>query len=94
MIGIKDTELRQTRFFKDVFNEGWQGGHQEGRQEGLEAGRQAEARALLLRLLSKRFGPVGEDTQQRIAEASTAQLETWADRLLDAPNLAAVFDPH
>jgi hypothetical protein len=48
----------------------------------------------LLRLLGKRFGPVGDDLRQRIAEATTEQLEAWTDNILDAETPAAVFDGH
>lgn len=56
---------------------------QEGRQEG---------EALLLeRLLSRKFGPLPDATQQRIRQASTAQLEAWSLNLLTADSLAQVF---
>ncbi|SMF94306.1 protein of unknown function [Methylomagnum ishizawai] len=80
MVGIQDIELKQTRFYQDVYGE--------GRQEG----RRQEAQALLLRLLGKRFGPLGEEVQLRIAEAGIEQLEAWTDNLLDAPDIVAVFD--
>ena len=49
---------------------------------------------MLERLLSKRFGPLSDDTRQRLTQATSDQLETWAERLLDAPTLSAVFEPH
>ena len=64
------------------------------REEGIEIGK-AEGEAILLtRLLTKRFGPLSPDTAQRLQTATTEQLELWADRILDAPTLAAVFDGH
>ena len=44
------------------------------------------------RQLTKRFGPLSPDTAQRLQTATTEQLELWADRILEAPTLAAVFD--
>ena len=41
---------------------------------------------LLVRQLTKRFGPLSAATQ--------AQLEHWADAILDAPTLEAVFAAH
>lgn len=63
-----------------------QEGHREGRQEG-------EA-AVLLRQLLRRFGPLGAATVERVQKASPAELEQWADNILDAGSLAEVFgDP-
>ena len=41
--------------------------------------------------LRPRFGPVSEATRTRLQSATPEQLETWAERLLDAPNSDAVF---
>jgi hypothetical protein len=63
---------------------------QGARREGIQQGE-----ALVLeRLLVKRFGVLPDETRQRLAQASTEQLETWIDRLLDAPTLHAVFESH
>jgi len=64
------------------------------RNEGRQEGRQEGQTAVLERLLAKRFGPLTDDTRQRLAGATPEQLETWAERLLDAPTLSAVFEPH
>jgi len=58
-------------------------GRQEGKQEG-------EA-TVLLRLLTRRFGPLGESMTQRIRCASPGELEQWADHILDARSLDEVF---
>ena len=50
--------------------------------------------AVLARLLSKRFGPLDEQTSARLKAATLDQLDIWADRILDAPTLQAVFDGH
>lgn len=77
--------------------EGWQKGRQEGRMVGLQEGRQEgrqEGEALVLqRLLAKRFGPLPIDVTRKIAAAGADDLETWFDRLLDAPTLETVFRP-
>ncbi len=63
---------------------------QGARREGIQQGE-----ALVLeRLLVKRFGVLPEDMRQRLTQASTEQLETWTDRLLDAPTINAVFENH
>jgi hypothetical protein len=65
-----------------------------GMQQGMQAGMQQEARLLLERLLSKRFGALSEATQMRLQNATLEQLNLWVDRILDAPTLSAVFDGH
>mgnify|MGYP003343893772 CR=1 FL=1 len=46
---------------------------------------------LLHRQLTKRFGPISLDVVQKLKAASIQDLERWGERLLDAPNLQAVF---
>jgi len=49
---------------------------------------QAKGRvALLIRLLALRFGPLTQGAEQRLAEASIAELDKIAERLLTAPTL-------
>jgi hypothetical protein len=59
---------------------------------GMEQGMQHEAISILERQLTKRFGPLTVDTRTKLKSASLDQLDLWADRILDAPTLAAVFD--
>ena len=47
---------------------------------------------MLAMLLSKRFGPLGEDTRVRLERANAAQLQRWAERVLDATILGEVLD--
>ena len=49
---------------------------------------------VLERQLAKRFGPLSDDTRARLKNATAEQLELWADRILDAPTLAAIFGDH
>jgi len=73
-----------------------QQGKQEGKQEGIQLGKQEGIqqgeRGLLLRLLRRRFGnQVDTDTEQRIAAASTEQIDIWAERVLSAATLTEVL---
>jgi hypothetical protein len=54
-------------------------------------GRQEGEAALLRRLLTRRFGPLPEWVDDRLRRASIEELETWGDRVLDAAELAEVF---
>ena len=69
-------------------------GKLEGKLEGIQQGEVIGEAKVLTRLLTKRFGPLSPDTAQRLNTATSDQLELWAERILDAPSLAAVFDPH
>ncbi len=72
MLGLIDTDLKQTRFYQEVFAEG----RQEGRQE--------ESVELALRLLRRRFGAsLAATHEQRIGRLSLEQAETLMEALLD-----------
>jgi hypothetical protein len=66
-------------------------GLERGRQEGLQQGLQEGQSRLLARQLIKRFGPLPKEIQERLAQASAVQLETWAEAVLDASTLNEVF---
>ena len=76
MLGFTETDLKQTRFYQDVFAEG----RQEGRQE--------EAIALLMRQLTRRFGELPIALQTRIRQLNVAQLERLAEALLEFTSVA------
>jgi hypothetical protein len=63
----------------------------EGRDEGLVVGRAEGARATLVRLLSKRFGPLPSWAEEQIARAEQGELEAYADAVLAADSLEAVL---
>lgn len=75
-------------------------GREEGREEGLAEGLEAglakghlhgEA-TVLIRMLSKRFGPLPDAIAQRIESADAPMIERWLDRVLDAAALGEVFE--
>ena len=72
--------------------EGIAKGMAEGRAEGMDAGEHQAQMRTLLRQLERRFGPVPEETRDRIEAADTQTLDLWLDRILDAPTRDAVFD--
>ncbi len=76
---------------REGLEKGRQEGRQEGRLQGQLEGRQQEAAVMLLRFLSKRFGPVDEATRQKVEASPVEQLEAWGDRVLDANSLDDVF---
>jgi hypothetical protein len=63
---------------------------QEGFDEGFEKALQGQ-RAILLRLLGRRFGAVPEPIAVRVSAATPPDLERWFDRVLDAGSIDDVF---
>jgi predicted transposase YdaD len=63
--------------------EGIQEGIKIGRKEGEQDGKQEEARNLTVRLLTRRFGPMDPELQQRINKLSLPQLEQLFDAIYD-----------
>ena len=84
MLGFNDIELKQTRFYQDVFGEGMAEGEIKGEIKG-------EA-ALLLRQLERKFPPLPEAARQRIAAADAETLLAWGERVLDANSLEEIWE--
>ncbi len=74
---------------------GWAEGKREGQRLGQRLG-QREGRIkgqaeILSRQIARRFGPLDEATQNRLASAKPAMLQRWADAILTANTLEEVF---
>ena len=73
-------------------------GVMQGELAGLSKGRaegKAEGKAeLILRLLTRRFGTPPDWVAPRLQAATPDQLDTWAERTLDAATLTDVFGGH
>ena len=66
-------------------------GMEQGRVQGMEQDRVEGERAVLERLLHRRFGQLPPATAERLGRASADDLETWAENVLDAQTLGDVF---
>ena len=66
---------------------------QEGMERGVRQGRVEGERAVLERQLRRRFGRLSPQAAERLRRASAADLEIWADNVLDADTLDEVFRP-
>ena len=65
---------------------------QQGEDRGIQKGIQQGERALLLRLLRKRFGnQVDDATARRLEAASAEQIAIWAERVLSAATLVELL---
>lgn len=74
-----------------AIEEGLAKGIQQGMQHGMQEGlKQGEAR-LLGRLLARRFGELPPWAVERLASASEAQLERWADAMLACATIEQVL---
>jgi hypothetical protein len=69
-------DLKQTRFYQDVFAEG----EQEGRQK--------EGAALILRLLRRRCGELAPAMREHVTRLPLPQLEALGEALLDFQSVA------
>ena len=67
--------------------EGRAEGRVEGRLEGQADGQRAGKAALVIRLLTLRFGTLSEDVQARIEQSSIAELDAIGERLLTAATI-------
>jgi predicted transposase YdaD len=79
MLGLTDRDLKQTRFYQEVFAEG----QQQGRQEGQQEGRQEGEMTLILRLLQRRCGVLAPEVEERITRLGLERLEALGEALLD-----------
>lgn len=77
-----------------LLKEGMQQGMQQGIQKGMQQGVQQGEQNVLQRLLVRRFGPLDNQTRQRLQQATAQELECWADNILDARTLDEVFICH
>jgi predicted transposase/invertase (TIGR01784 family) len=60
-----------------------QKGLQQGQEQGKQQGRQEEAQAMIIRLLTRRFGVVAPQVREQIENLSITQLEDLGEALLD-----------
>ncbi len=67
-------------------------GHQEGRTEGRQEGHQEGQCDLLANLLRFKFGPLDVAIESRLAAATPAELNRWAERMLSASSLSEVLN--
>ena len=71
MLHLPDTDLRQTRFYREVFAEGEARGEHKGEVY------------LVLRLLNRRLGPLSKEYEAKVQGLSRQQIERMAEDLLD-----------
>ncbi len=86
---FREEVMRESVIYQDIL--------QKGRQEGRQEGKQEEALILLIRQLTRRFGEVEPQLQERVRGLSLAHLEELGEALLDfetVTDLAVWLDEH
>ncbi|MEO3704590.1 DUF4351 domain-containing protein [Trichormus azollae] len=87
--------MQESVIYQDILQKGkWEGkqeGLQIGKQEGKQERKQEREVLLILRLLSRRFGAVEPEIEERINQLSKTQLESLAEALLDFSSQADVI---
>jgi predicted transposase/invertase (TIGR01784 family) len=88
-------DLKNTRVYQEAKEEGLQLGKQEGlqlgKQEGLQLGEQRGLQrqvAMLLKMLTRKFGKLSPRTKNRITKLSVTQLENLAEVIFDLQTVA------
>jgi len=89
------TPLEETRAYQQLVGIGMEKGRiegrTEGRQEGRYEGRQAEARAILTKLIQRRFGELPDWALTQLKRAEPEQLEAWAEQIFDAADVTTLL---
>lgn len=81
---VKDSAMSAADWLRA---QGWQQGWEKGREEGRAEGREEGRRALLLRQIELRFGPVTRHARAKVLAAEPSQIDEWALHLLTARSL-------
>jgi hypothetical protein len=63
----------------------------QGKAEGKAEGELSGRTAVLIKLLTLKYGPLSADASQRVQQATTEELDRWAERILSATSLDDVL---
>jgi hypothetical protein len=81
----------EQRAHRQGLREGIRQGMERGMERGIEQGMERGTRALLERLVRRRFGRLPRSASARIRQADRATLERWAEQVLTARSIDDVF---
>ena len=88
MQSLADVESKIASAAERGMEIGMEKGVEIGREEGVVEGQSR----LLKRLLERRFGTLPQWATEKLTRATELELETWADTMLIAPTMEAVFN--
>ena len=83
MLHLIDVELKDTRFYQEVFAEGEEIGRREGRQEGRQEGRREGEADMLVRQLRRPLGALPIEDEALVRALPDERLEALGEALLD-----------
>ena len=89
----REKHPKESRMIMGLNQRAREEGRQEGRVQGRVEGRVEGERAVLERMLRRRFGALPPVVGARLGGASATDLEAWADNVIDAETLNEVFQP-
>ena len=75
--------MKESVIYQEIRAEAIAEGEQIGEQRGVQRGQHNEARSLLLRLLTKKFGTLSDRYQTQIINLPLEQMESLSEALLD-----------
>ncbi|MCB1921601.1 MAG: DUF4351 domain-containing protein [Candidatus Competibacteraceae bacterium] len=93
MLGLTEINLKQSRFYQEVFAEGEIQEEAKGEAKGKTEGKTEGKAETLKRLLTRRFGRLPKWAITHIDAAVETQLDGWLDAILDAATLEEVIGP-
>jgi len=79
---------------QEWIDQGIEQGIEKGYKKGKAEGKAEGVASMLSKMLERRFGPLPENVKERIAKADSDTLASWGERVIDAPDLKAVFEKH
>ncbi|MBK1990433.1 Rpn family recombination-promoting nuclease/putative transposase [Sphaerospermopsis aphanizomenoides BCCUSP55] len=88
---FREEIMQESVIYQDILQKGKLEGKLEGINIGKQEGKLEGEVLLILRLLSRRFGAVDAETEERIHQLSTTQLESLAEAILDFSSQADVI---
>ncbi|RLB44833.1 MAG: hypothetical protein DRJ42_31160 [Deltaproteobacteria bacterium] len=88
---IPEVEAAMASPAEQLIQEGEERGLKKGLKKGRQEGRQEASRTMLVRLIQLRFGALGSEIEERIAEGSPEELERWLELFATAESLDGVF---
>jgi flagellar biosynthesis/type III secretory pathway protein FliH len=91
---LLETEIEKLPSYGIGRERGIMQGIEQGLEQGAAEGAHANAESLLRRLIASRFGVVDDAAREKLAGASTEQLNAWAQRVLSTDSVDDLFtDP-
>lgn len=89
--GVEIAEVQDIQEVKSMLAERVKEWTRDWENQGMQKGLQKGRVELLLKLLERKFGAVEEATRQRVAAATSNQLERWGERILTVTTLDEMF---